>query len=251
MKKVKIIKVCPSCNSLLIRIKDQLFCQDEQCSAKQNKKVLHFIKIMKIKGLGEKTVEKLEIKTLHDIYDIPNEVIIDVMGEKLGNKLIFEIDFSKKVTLEKLLPAFSISLIGSTAARKLYTTIDKIEDITFDICKEVGLGDKASTSLLEWITDTYPDFKQLPLALVARANSPVTKSVNIKVCITGKLDDYSSRGLATSFLISKGITVVTGISKSLDYLINEDNKPSSKLSKASSYNIPIITINHLIEEIIK
>lgn len=250
MKKVKILENCPSCSSLLVRVKDQLFCKNDSCSATQNKKVLHFIKTLKIKGLGEKTVKKLNIQTIADIYYMLDQFIIDVIGEKLGNKLIYEINFSQVTTLEKLLPAFSITLIGATAARKLYTKVQTIEEITFDICKEVGLGDKASNSLLDWIIFEYPNFKELPLTMVARANSPETKSVNIKVCITGKLDDYSSRGLATSFLREKGITVVTGVSKTLDYLINEDNKPSSKLSKANSYNIPVVSINHLIEELI-
>jgi NAD-dependent DNA ligase len=249
MKKVKIITNCPSCSEVLTRVKDQLFCKNSNCLASQSKKVLHFIKTMKIKGLGEKTVEKLNIETIEDIYNLTEEYIIKVMGDKIGPKLFKEIEFSKKTNVEKILPAFSIYLIGTAAAKKLYSVVSNIDDITFDICKQAGLGDVATKSLMTWIDSSYPEFKNLPLTFEAKTQS--TESRNIKVCITGKLNDYRSRALASSYLESKGITVVSGVSKSLDYLICEDNKPSSKLSKAKSYNIPIIGIKQLIEEKLK
>lgn len=248
MKKVNILSKCPSCGFPLQRVKDQLFCRNMNCGATQSKRVLHFIKTMKIKGLGEKTVEKLGIDSIEDVYNLSKEIMIDVMGQKIGEKLFLEIENSKETNLEKLLPAFSITLIGKSAAAKLYEVVNKMEEITFDIAKSAGLGDKATQSLMNWLETDYPEFKDLPLNLNARASSIVTKSRNIKVCITGKLNDYSSRELASSFLKSQGITVVSGVSKTLDYLINEDNKPSSKLSKANTYNIPVVSINQLIEE---
>ena len=247
MKKVKILSKCPSCGANLERVKDQLFCRNTNCGATQSKRVLHFIKTMKIKGLGEKTVEKLGIDSIEDVYNLSQELIVDVMGQKIGEKLYAEIETSKETNLEKLLPAFSIPLIGKTAATKIYDVVNKMEEITFDICKSAGLGDKATESLMKWLDHEYPEFKDLPLQFTARASSIVTKSRNIKVCITGKLNDYSSRELASSFLKSQGITVVAGVSKALDYLINEDNKPSSKLSKANAYDIPVVSIKQLIE----
>lgn len=249
-EKVKIIENCPSCGAALERVTDQLFCRSNSCTATQGKKVLHFAKTMKIKGLGEKTLEKLELETIRDIYCLSKETLIDVLGDKIGTKLFNEIEFSKVTTIEKILPAFSIPLIGSTAARKVYAVRDKLEFISFDICKTAGLGDKASDNLANWLIDNYSVYKDLPLTYLGRANTPITKSANIKICITGKLDDYSSRSLATTFLEGKGITVVSSVTKTLDYLINEDNKPSSKLSKANSYTIPVVTIKQLIEEII-
>lgn len=252
MKKVKIITNCPSCGDSLERVKDQLFCRNADCGATQSKRVLHFIHTMKIKGLGEKTIEKLNIDTIEAVYSLSPELIINVMGQKLGEKLVIEIENSKETTLEKVLPSFSIPLIGKTAAKKLNTAVSTIEDITFDICKSVGLGDKASNYLMNWIIESYPSYKNLPLNFTKfEANPSTSKSRNIKVCITGKLSDYSSRGLASTYLESEGITVVSGVSKTLNYLINEDNKPSSKLSKASAYNIPVVSIKQLIEEIIK
>lgn len=249
-KKVTIITKCPSCNSLLVRINDQLVCRNTECGATKNKKLLHFIKTMKIKGLGEKTVEKLEIDSIENIYTMLPTAVTEIMGEKIGVKLLKEIELSKVTTLDKLLPAFSITLIGTTAARKLAPFVADISNITFEICKKAGLGDKASQSLVDWVINKYPEFKALPIELVV-VKQPTIQSQNIKVCMTGKLNDYASRALAATFLESKGITVVSGVSKTLDYLINEDGKSSSKLNKANSYDIPVVTIKQLIEELNK
>ena len=248
MTKVKIIKNCPECNSELTRVKDQLFCTSKDCIASKLKRVQHFAKTMKIKGLGEKTVEKLGIEDIEDIYLMIDSAVLDILGQKLGEKLLKEIEYSKVTSLEKLLPAFSIPLIGITAARKLNMEISTLKEITFDVCKKAGLGDKASQNLCDWLITNNSVYKKLPLTLVIANKKVPQQSLNIKVCMTGKLNDYSSRDLAATYLRSKGITVVSGVSKTLDYLINEDNKPSSKLSKANSYGISIITIKQLIEE---
>lgn len=253
MKKVEIITNCPSCSSELERIKDQLFCRSNTCIATQAKKVSHFSKTIRIMGLGEKTIEKLGIETIPDIYEIikNKEHINKTIGDKLADKLVQEIENSKQTNLSKILPAFSIPLIGSVAAKKLNKVVDTIDEITFDVCKKAGLGEKATSNLLQWIESTYPIFKDLPLQfeVMSQRTESETQDKNIKVCITGKLRDYRSRDLASTFLESKGITVVSGVSKSLDYLINEDNKPSSKLSKANEYNIPVVSIEKLLEEI--
>lgn len=249
--KVRIINECPSCGALLTRITDQLFCKNKDCDATQVKKVQHYAKTMKIKGLGEKTIEKLGFNTLEDIYCANVNYVVETLGEKVGMKVLGEIEFSKDTTISKFLPSLSISLIGNTAARKVAQVVPDLQSITLDTCKTAGLGDKASNNLVRWLEENYSVYEKLPLRFKSEVSSQSTKSQNIKVCITGKLDDYSSRDLASTFLREKGITVVTGVSKTLNFLINEDNKPSSKLSKADSYGIPIVTIKHLIEEIIK
>jgi NAD-dependent DNA ligase len=249
--KVTIISKCPACNSILNRIKDQLFCDNETCGAQQVKKLVNFAKVMKIKGLGEKTIERLELETIEDIYIISKEYLINIIGEKLGEKLFVAIQHSTNTSLEKVLPAFSISLVGTTAAKKLNKVVSTLDEITFDICKEAGLGNKVSLNLCDWLEYNKQVYENLPFTFKELASSQRIESKNIKVCITGKLNDYQSRELASSFLESKGITVVSGVSKTLDYLINEDNKPSSKLSKATEYGIPIFTIKQLIQEIKK
>ena len=43
---------CPTCASVLELVNDQLFCRNKLCPAQSAKRVEHFAKTLKIKGLG-------------------------------------------------------------------------------------------------------------------------------------------------------------------------------------------------------
>src|SRR5690348_1165812 len=111
---------CPSCDSLLINRNDILYCQNSECGATAAKRVEHFAKTLKIKGLGPSTIEKLLLNNINEIYEIDLAYMIFYLkSEKLAIKLFDEIEKSKQTQLNTLLPAFGIPLIGKTAADKL------------------------------------------------------------------------------------------------------------------------------------
>ena len=68
-----------------------------------------------------------------------------------------------------------------------------------------------------------------------------------KVCITGKLANFTNRTQAKTCLEKLGYTVVNTVTKTLDYLVEEQNSYSSKTTKARSFQIPITTMQQLIE----
>lgn len=247
-EKVSIPDNCPACNSLLERVKDQLFCRNQACSAVSNKKLLHFIKTLKIKHLGEKTVEKLQFTDIWDIYTASEEDFVEVLGEKMGSKIFSEVEKSRVVELPTFIVAMSIPLIGGTAAKKISTVISALPDITVEKCKEAGLGDKATSNLVAWVQESYPDYKDLPISLT-NTIVETAPSLNIQVCITGKLNDFSSRSKAKNYLASLGVKVTDSVSSRTTYLICEDGSNSSKVNKAKQLEIPVITINDLIKEI--
>ena len=88
---------CPSCATELVWEKDQLFCHNADCSGKTSKKIEHFASTLKIKGLGPRTVEKLKIYSIFDLYVLPLEIMIEALqSEKLAVKLHREIEHSKQ-----------------------------------------------------------------------------------------------------------------------------------------------------------
>ena len=138
---------CPSCNDDLVWEKDQLFCHNTKCSGKTSKKIEHFASTLKIKGLGPRTVDKLQLIDYFDLYEMPLETMIDALqSEKLAVKLYRETQASKTVDLVQLLPAFSIKLIGRSASAKLCSVINHIDDIDEQTCVEAGLGPAATAS---------------------------------------------------------------------------------------------------------
>ena len=59
---------CPSCGGELTSVNDLFYCYSSNCSAQKQKKIEHFAKTLKIKGLGPATIEKLEIDDFDQVY---------------------------------------------------------------------------------------------------------------------------------------------------------------------------------------
>lgn len=246
-KAIKILEFCPVCDSKLVRINDQLFCQNNLCDAKVFKGIMHFIKAMKIRGLGEKTIEKLGLESINSIYTLSKEYLINELGEKLGIKLYDEIEKSKNTTVDKYITGFGIPLVGKTASEKLAQHTDNIWNINQEVCKLAGLGQKATYNLLDWILHNKLEYESLPIKTVEGHKQ---SEATLKVCITGKLKDFASREKAKAYLKDYGIEVVSSVSSKIDYLVCDvENSSSSSIKKAEKLNKPIVTMNHLLKKI--
>lgn len=238
---------CPSCEGKLELVNEQLFCYNKTCPAQTLKKIQHFCKVMGIKGMGEKTLEKLDFETYRDIYSFSESYFVDTLGETLGRKLFKEIRKSAEVPLNTGLAAFGIPLIGETAAKKLGAVCKSLDDICEETCKLAGLGEKATNNLMDWICSE--DAQDLPINTNFEAVNDVasTSSNGVTVCITGKLNNYKNRSDAAKYLESLGYKVVDSVTKSTNILIDEEGKQSSKRSKAEQLNIPIMSIEELVK----
>ena len=120
--------VCPSCNSVLEEVNHLLYCRNPKCGEKSLKLIEHFAKTLKIKGLGPATIRKLEITSLEELYDLTYEqASVALSSDRLAVKLLDELQRSRSAPLNVLLPAFSIPLIGKSAAEKLSRVCKDIE----------------------------------------------------------------------------------------------------------------------------
>jgi DNA ligase (NAD+) len=237
---------CPCCSYKLQKVNDQLFCRNTACSAQINKKIEHFAKVLGIKGLGPKTVEKLNIAELTELFYLDPEDVVQAVGEKVAVKLLQEIEAAKSATLATVIESFSIPLVGSTASTKIANWVSEIDDITFEICKSAGLGDKVSSNLVNWVETEYQELKEfLPFRFkpVAKVNSS-----GLTVCITGKLKSFKKKADAAASLAAAGFTLVESVTKTTSFLVDEGNSTSSKRERAVQYGIPIITdLNDLLK----
>lgn len=234
---------CPSCGSTLERVNAQLFCRNPSCGEVAKQKVASFAKVMEIKGLGEKTIEKLNISSIEDIY-LLDEGISDIIGEKLGAKLLLEIEKSKTVTLDKFLAACSIPLIGKGTSRKIANIVSTPEEINMETCKEAGVGEKATNNLIYWLNTDYNTLKHLPLDFRKAKEVGNRKYV---VCISGKIPGYTKKSLS-EYLDTFGVSTIDNVTKETTHVISESNT-SSKCKKAISMGIPVMKLNDFIKEI--
>ena len=242
MQAIKAPEVCHTCGFKLVWEVDLLYCRNESCSAQLSKKIEHFAKTLKIKGLGPKTIEKLALGNFHEIYLLDEEWISYALkSEKLAKSLMEQIELSKTVTLNTLLPAFSISLIGKTATDKLSKVIDTIYELTEDKCIEAGLGPTARENLMLWYETEFCDnLYHLPFSFKFEKIARIKVGVEV-VCISGKLSSFKTKAEATDALVAKGYYVKPNLTGNVDILVNESGIESLKTKKARESGIMIVT----------
>ena len=243
MKPIEIITQCPCCNSTLELVNSQLFCRNITCPAQVLSKITHFAKTLGIKGLGEKTVEKLQLEFITDIYYLEPVDLVTAIGEKMAIKLTNEIEKSKDSDFATVLSAMSIPLIGNTASTKLATLINNFSEITQEVCKEAGLGDRTTNNLLSWLQgEEYLEMKDyLPFEFKQQKKVLSNEEPKGVICITGKLSSFKSKAEATKKLGDIGYKVVDTLTKAVTILVDESGKGSSKRTAAEERGLTIIT----------
>ena len=228
---------CPSCGHTLEWENQLLYCRNTLCGDQSSKKIEHFAKTLKIKGLGPAAITSLALESINDIYAISEYEIVNLLGsQKLGEKLFTEIENSIKAPLNILLAAFSIRLIGKTASEKLSAVCESIHDINEDSCAKAGLGPKATESLLEWIDEEYP-LLDIPHSFAFE--SPRVRTGGV-VCISGKLKSFGTKAQATEALEQHGYTVKSSVTKDVTILVNESGVESQKTTKARESGVTIV-----------
>jgi NAD-dependent DNA ligase len=239
--RIEIPKYCPCCDYTLELVNDQLFCRNPACSAQLNKKVEHFCKALGLKGFGTKTIEKLNLGDVTEIFALDVESITDQIGsEKVAEKLIDEINRAKSADLATVLSSFSIPLIGQTASKKISNVVETVDEINLETCRQAGLGEKATQNLLNFIEIDLPEMRQfLPFSFTS-SKQTVTQTIGETVCITGKLKTFKTKAQATAALTAAGYTVVDSVTKTTNYLVDEENKGSTKRTKAETLGITVI-----------
>ena len=232
---------CPSCGSVLDVVNNLLFCRSTSCGSQTLKKIVHFAKTLKIKGLGPKAIQKLGVITSQELYSLTLEDFVQLLeSEKIGVKVFQEVQKSRDVPLNVVLPALSIPLIGNTATKKLAVVCDTLRDIDKESCESAGLGPKATDNLLDYLYEYQIELLKYPFSF--KFEKPLA-SVSTKgiVCISGKLTSYKTKAQATEILKQNGYEVKGSLTRDVTILVNESGIESAKTRQAQNKGITIIT----------
>ncbi|MDH3004906.1 MAG: NAD-dependent DNA ligase LigA [Candidatus Shikimatogenerans sp. JK-2022] len=118
---------CPSCKELLYKKKNKMFCLNiKKCKMQNIEKIKHFIskKAMNIK-INKNLIEKLynfkKIKNFYDFYKlkIKDLLLLKNITYKEANRIILEIEKSKKKKFFNVLYSLSIPKIGYFISKKI------------------------------------------------------------------------------------------------------------------------------------
>lgn len=259
--------ICPSCGAPVVKTDESaLRCNNPDCPEQLVRNLIHFASrdAMDIEGLGEAVIYQLaDKKMIHDVADIYDLTVddalkIDGFKEKSANNLINAIENSKSRNLDKLVFALGIRNVGAKAATLLCEGFNSIEGLInaqiTDIIKIDGIGDIMAESVAEY-------FKSESVRNVIRrlqekgVNMQYTSSVESDVLkgrtivVTGTLPTLS-RDEAEKLIRDNGGKASSSVSKKTSYVLAGE-KAGSKLDKANSLGIPVITEEEFLKMINK
>lgn len=248
-----------------------LHCTNQECVAKQLKKFARFVSKagINIEGLSEQTLQKFInlgwITQYADLLKIEQYANIlskmEGFGEKSVYNLLQAIQKARIVDAQNFIYALSIPLIGQDVSKRLLKVYNIKELIglsrsatTLDIFSNIdGIGIEKSSSFIKWMKNNknseHIDNLIKELTIVQQTNKQGTICKDITFVITGDVHHYKNRTELKKYIESQGGKVTGSISKSTNYLINNDlNSKSTKNIKAHQLNIPIITEEQFIEK---
>ncbi len=268
---------CPVCHHPAQVVESEggtktLHCTNPGCAAKQLKKFTRFVSKegLNIDGISEQTVWKFInqgfIREYADFYQLRQHAFeiacFEGFGRKSVNNLMESIEKSRHTDGRHLLYALNIPLCGGDVAKKLverypvnelveiaHTTMFDDEFASID-----GIGPEKSARFVGWFrdADNYTKVKALLSHLVIE-EQPLQEKGNkcegLTFVVTGDVHHYKNRNELKAYIESQGGKVTGSVSKSTDYLINNDSSSgSSKNKKAHELSIPIITEEEFLEK---
>lgn len=244
---------CPSC-SKPVHIDDiRLICNNELCPDRVKDEILNYIQKIGIDDLSSKRLEELiRVKLITDIsslYDLTVEKLLtlDKVKDKLANKIISNIDKSKKVDLVTFLSALGISGGAYNKCEKIvdngFDTLEKVLNLSVEKLSQIeSFAEKSAGEFVSSLQSKKSLIENLltkNIEIIVKENKKDSKIVGLKFCITGSLSMKRSE-LQKLIKINGGIAV-SSVTKNTDYLITNDTESSSsKFIKAKELNIPII-----------
>ncbi|WPC44844.1 NAD-dependent DNA ligase LigA [Clostridium sp. JS66] len=248
---------CPYCGSELVQDGVHYFCDNTlSCKPQMVKSIVHFgsREAMNIEGFSEKTAEqlfeKLEIKSIPDLYRIKKEDLmqLDKFAEKKAQNLVNAIEKSKNCSLASFIYALGIPNIGKKTATDLVKNFKSLDNIIQSSEEELvsiqDVGEIVAKSIIEFfnedkIINSINELLELGVKPIFEEEE-VSKSLfsDKTVVVTGSLENYT-RTTIKEKLQSVGAKVSGSVSKKTDYVL-AGKEAGSKYDKALELGVKVI-----------
>jgi DNA ligase (NAD+) len=251
-------KECPVCGGQVVRQEGEVAsrCINTNCPARLEESILHFSarSVMSIDGLGEVLVKQLVsgglVRSVADLYALRAEQLagLERMGKKSAEKLVANIDASRRNPLPRVLAGLGIPFVGERTAQILAETfgsLDKIAEAgeeTLQRAEEVGpkvaqsihqfFREQHNRELVNRLRDLELQFHH---AVVGRAGGPLD---SLTFVLTGTLPNLT-REEAKARIEAAGGKVAGSVSKKTSYVVAGE-EAGSKLDKARGLGVLVL-----------
>ncbi len=251
-KKIKVPKVCPSCEGSLRVEKDFLKCCEPECDSALIRKLRHWANTTGMDCWGPEVIQALydagDLTHPDGFYELGHADIerLDGFGMDSSTTLIEEMEKTRSMPLDTLITALGIPLIGKTIAKRIAKAIPDIESFGFVDMDVPGVGQSRINALRDWIID-HGDLLERLLEVVDVI--PIVRPdiegplAGKNFVFTGRLSDME-RSEAQHLVCKYGGDVAGGVTKATNYLVVGDLAKDSQLTKrnkAEKYGVTIIS----------
>ena len=262
---------CPSCGSATIKEYNNLTkkkdavrrCPTEgfECEKIAIEKIKHFVskEALNIDGFGKKIVEKFWnlklIRYPQDIFKLDYKKIenLDGWGKQSANNLKFSLEEKKKISLERFIYALGIRHIGIENAKlisryvknsKNFLLLSKDNNLN-DIENVDGIGETQIQSIKKFfnLKINKEILSELDKLLTIEDSQNLNNHGLLKnktFMFTGKLINMS-RSEAKNLIEQNSGSVISNVSKKLDFLIIGEKPTKRKIENAKELKIEIIS----------
>ena len=264
-------KKCPSCGSATIKEYNNITkktdavrrCSSEgfECEKIAIEKIKHFVskEALNIDGFGKKIVEKFWnlklIRYPQDIFKLDYKKVenLDGWGKQSVNNLKFAIEEKKKISLERFIYALGIRYIGIENAKLISRYVKNSKNFLLlsknDNLKEIenvdGIGETQIQSIKKFfnLKINKEILSELDKLLAIEDSQKLNDDGllrNKTFMFTGKLMNMS-RSEAKNLIEQNSGSVISNVSKKLDFLIIGEKPTKRKIENAKELKIKIIT----------
>ena len=261
---------CPSCGSETIKEYNSITkkndavrrCSSEgyECEKMSIEKIKHFVskEAFNIDGFGKKIVENFwnlkMIRLPQDIFNLNFKEIekLDGWGQQSVANLRYAIEEKKNVSFERFIYSLGIRHIGFENAKLIAKTLKSSEKFINLLNKKKldellnidGIGETQINSLKKFFLNETNLKVINNLHKILKINDAVENKKdgilnNKTVMFTGKLEGIS-RAEAKSLIEKNSGTIVSNVSKNLDYLIIGEKPTKRKIESAKQLKIKIL-----------
>tara|TARA_Y100000768_G_scaffold379492_1_gene355306 strand:+ start:469 stop:2499 length:2031 start_codon:yes stop_codon:yes gene_type:complete len=262
---------CPSCGSKTIKEYNSITkkedavrrCTSEgfECEKIAIEKIKHFVskEAFNIDGFGKKIVENFWKKKLirlpQDIFRLDYSVIenLDGWGKQSVSNLRYSINLKKTITFEKFIFALGIRHIGLENAKlisknltsiKNFFALSRTEKID-NLINIDGIGETQINSIKNFFSNNtnlkvlrdLSELIRVKDAILVKSNGLFS---NKTFMLTGKLEGIS-RAEAKSLIEENSGSIISNVSKKLDYLIIGEKPTKRKIDAAKNLKVKILS----------
>lgn len=254
---------CPACGTPLIKISGEAatICPNKYgCPPQIIGRIEHFAarKMMNIDGIGAETAKQLFdcglVRSTADIYDLKPEqlLILDGFGPRSAQRVIEGAEESKHAPFEKVLAALSIPNVGATVSKKVARAVKNMNNLMNMTREELtaipDIGPTIADGIIEYFADknnidNISRLQAAGLQMEIRQDTNTLSSEALagqSIVISGTFTHHS-RDEYKSIIEAHGGKNVGSISKKTTAILAGENMGPSKLEKANSLGIPLLT----------